>query len=75
MNYTNEIRKKAMAFSNQIERNEVTILLNATAKHISPDNQDILYKFLSDFDAEFRVSEKFKNWLRQKSITQTELFR
>jgi len=76
MEYSKEIKKKAISYANAVASGNITIFLQAKAKHmsISPENQVILLNFLADFDKEIGLAKRFENWLRQKGMEQLNFF-
>jgi len=76
MEYSKEIKKKAISYANAVANGNITLFLQAEAKYMSssPENQVILLNFLADFDKEIGLSKRFENWLRQKGIEQANLF-
>jgi hypothetical protein len=74
MEYSKEIKKKAISYANAVASGNITLFLQAEAKYMSPENQVILLNFLADFDKEIGLSKRFENWLRQKGIEQANLF-
>ena len=74
MEYSKEIKKKAISYANAVASGNITLFLQAEAKYMSPENQVILLNFLADFDKEIGLSKRFENWLRQKGIEQANIF-
>ena len=74
MEYSKEIKKKAISYANAVASGNITLFLQAKAKYMSPENQVILLNFLADFDKEIGLSKRFENWLRQKGIEQANLW-
>jgi len=74
MEYSKEIKKKAISYANAVASGNITLFLQAEAKYMSPENQVILLNFLADFDKEIGLSKRFENWLRQKGIEQANLW-
>jgi hypothetical protein len=74
MEYSKEIKKKAISYANAVASGNITLFLQAEAKYMSPENQVILFNFLADFDKETGLSKRFENWLRQKGIEQANLW-
>jgi hypothetical protein len=74
MEYSKEIKKKAISYANAVASGNITLFLQAKAKYMSPENQVILLNFLADFDKEIGLSKKFENWLRQKGMEQANIF-
>jgi hypothetical protein len=76
MEYSKEIKKKAISYANAVASGNITLSLRAEAKYMSnkSENYFILLNFLADFQKEIGLSKKFENWLRQKGIEQTNLF-
>jgi len=76
MEYSKEIKKKAISYANAIANGNISITVRAEAKYMpkGSDNHIILLNFLADFDRETNISKKFENWLRQKGIEQADIF-
>jgi len=76
MEYSKEIKKKAISYANAVASGNITIFLRAQAKYMSssPENQVILFNFLADFDKEIGLAKRFENWLRQKGMEQLNFF-
>jgi hypothetical protein len=76
MEYSKEIKKKAISFANAVATGNITLSLQVKAKYMSrnSENHFILLNFLADFQKEINLSKRFENWLRQKGIEQNNLF-
>jgi len=47
MEYSKEIKKKAISYANAVASGNITLFLQAEAKYMSPENQVILFNFFS----------------------------
>ncbi|GAB4493226.1 MAG: hypothetical protein OHK0045_22300 [Raineya sp.] len=78
MNYTEDVKKYALAFANHIKNKDIVISIKVECyrvlSYMPVDKQVVLHNLLKDFTDEHKLSEKFENWLRQKSIIQSKLF-
>lgn len=74
MEFSPEIKKKCNSFANALNNGEAKVRMFVEADFITKDNNVLLQNITAEFMKEKGIKTMFENWLRQKSIVQSELF-